>query len=381
MKIERIDAWICHFPFPEGHPFSPSWVPGLTTPNYSSVIYRLVTDDGIEGYTSCPAFLDEGKGPVNLMRAFLIGQDPTNPWTFRSMLEGATEALGLRVWHMETAIFDLAAKAAGLPLYKFLGGTRDRIKAYASFGEVREPKRRADDALAALDAGYLAVKLRPRHDTMDEDIAEVRAVRAAVGDRLGIACDANQGWRVDFFKPDNPRWDFKRALGTARAYEEFDVMWLEEPLHQFDFEGYKALRAQTTTRIAGAELVNSVWAVREFIERRALDIVQPDCILTGGIIGVLDLAKAARLAGLEFAPHTWNHTGIGMMANYHVAAATHCQWLEFPYDPPSFVVETRDAMLAEPIHVQPDGFVQLPDGPGLGITLDFDKIEAHGEAI
>ncbi len=379
MKIERLDAWICHFPWPE--PFKPAWVPGLASPANSCVIYRLTTDDGHEGYSAFAAFADEARGPVNLLRAFLIGRDPTRPAELRPIIESAVRVLGLRVWFIEAAILDLAAKAAGLPLYRYLGGARDRVPAYASFGEVREPKQRADDALAALEQGFKAIKLRPRHQTFAEDVEEVRTVREAVGDRLQIACDANQGWRVDVFDPTSPRWDFKRALATAKAYEEFDVMWLEEPLDQFDFEGYKALRAQTTTRIAGGELCGDIWAVREHIERRSLDIIQPDAMFTGGITGAIQLANMARAAGLEFAPHTWSGNGIGLVANLHVLGATHGAYLEFPYDPPSFTVEGRDAMLAEPIRIDADGTVGLPQGPGLGIELDIERIEAVGTPI
>src|SRR5260221_3736226 len=103
MKIERIDAWICHFPFPE--PFKPSWVPGLASPANSCVIYRLVTDEGLEGYTAFIAFADEAKGPINLMRAFLIGRDPTKPAELRPIIEAGVRVLGLKVWFVEAAIF------------------------------------------------------------------------------------------------------------------------------------------------------------------------------------------------------------------------------------------------------------------------------------
>jgi L-alanine-DL-glutamate epimerase-like enolase superfamily enzyme len=379
MKIERIDAWVCHFPLPAA--FSPSWVPGLASTSNSCVIYRLITDEGLEGYAGWVAFADEPRGPVNLMRAFLIGRDPTKPAEIRPVLETAVRVLGLRVWFVETAIYDLAAKAAGMPLYRFLGGARDRVPAYASFGEVRDPRRRAEDALAAIEHGFRAIKLRPRHQTMAEDIKEVRTVREAVGDRLVIAADANQGWRVDTFAPDNPvRWDFKRALATARAYEEYDVAWLEEPLDQFDFEGYRRLRDATTTRIAGGELVGDIWPCREMIERRAVDIIQPDATFTGGITGALEIAVLARHAGLGFAPHTWSN-GLGLVANMHVLAATHGEWLEYPYDPPGWVPEARDAMLRAPITVDADGTVALPRGPGLGLELDIERIEAHGTVL
>ncbi|MBI4728232.1 MAG: mandelate racemase/muconate lactonizing enzyme family protein [Acidobacteria bacterium] len=377
MKIERIDAWICHFPLPA--PFSPSWVPGLASRANSCVIYRLATDEGLEGYAGWIAFADEARGPVNLMRAFLTGRDPTRPAEIRPLLESAVRVLGLRVWFVETAIYDLAAKAAGLPLYRYLGGSCDRVPAYASFGELRDPGRRAEDALAAVERGFKAVKLRPRHATVAEDVAEVRAVRDAVGGGIGIAADANQGWRVDVFG-DGPRWDFERALATARAYVELGVAWLEEPLDQFDFDGYQALRAATTTPIAGGELAGDVWPCREMIERGAVDIIQPDATFTGGISGALEIATLARAARIGFAPHTWSN-GLGLAANLHVLAAAPGGLLEYPYDPPGWVPEARDAMLASPIGLDPDGCVALPQAPGLGVELDLERIAAHGTPI
>ncbi|MCA1833802.1 MAG: mandelate racemase/muconate lactonizing enzyme family protein [Actinomycetota bacterium] len=377
MKIDRIDAWICHFPLPA--PFSPSWVPGLANPNNSAIVYRLRTDEGLDGYAGWVAFADEPKGPVNLMRAFLLGRDPTRPSELRPMLESAVRVLGLRVWFVETALYDLAAKAAGLPLYRYLGGARDRVQAYASFGELRDGPRRAEDTLAAKELGFSCVKLRPRHPTMREDIEEVRIVRAAVGDDFGIACDANQGWRVDTFA-QGPKWDFKRALATAKAYEEFGVAWLEEPLDQFAFDDYKRLRDQTTTPIAGGELAGDVWPVRELIERRAVDIVQPDPTFTGGITGALGLARMAEQFGIGFQPHAWSN-GLGFAASLHVLAASNGALMEYPYDPPGWVPEGRDAMLAEPFRVDADGWITLPTGPGLGVELDLERIEAHGDAI
>ena len=379
MKIERIDAWICHFPLPA--PFSPSWVPGLASQNNSCVIYRILTDDGLDGIAGWIAFADEARGPVNLMRAFLAGRDPTRPQELRPLLETAVRVLGQRVWFVEAALYDLAAKAAGLPLYRYLGGSRDRVPAYASFGELRDPRKRAEDALAAIERGFKAIKLRPRHPAFREDVKEVRTVREAAGEDLVIAADANQGWRVDTFAPESPvRWDFKRALTTAKAYEEFGVAWLEEPLDQFDFEGYRRLRDQTTTPIAGGELCGDVWPLREMIERRALDIVQPDAMFTGGITGALQIASMAEQFGLGFAPHTWSN-GLGLVANMHVLAATHGTWLEYPYEPPGWVPDARDAMLTSPITVDPDGMVTMPTGPGLGVELDLERVQAHGTPI
>jgi len=110
-------------------------------------------------------------------------------------------------------------------------------------------------------------------------------------------------------------------------------------------------------------------------------IIQPDAMFTGGITGAVQIARMAQVAGLEFAPHTWSGNGIGLAANLHVLGATHGAWLEYPYDPPSFVVETRDAMLQEPILVDADGTVALPQKPGLGIDLNIEAIEKFGTPI
>ena len=105
-------------------------------------------------------------------------------------------------------------------------------------------------------------------------------------------------------------------------------------------------------------------------------------MFSGGITGAVQIARMARSAGLEFAPHTWNGNGIGLIANAHVCAATDATKLEFPYDPPSFVPEVRDAMLTEVIRIDPaDGCLVMPTGPGLGVELDIAAVEKHGEPI
>jgi D-galactarolactone cycloisomerase len=211
---------------------------------------------------------------------------------------------------------------------------------------------------------------------LKEDVAVVRAVREAVGDSMAIMVDANQGWRVDLF--DDVRWDFKRALQTARAYEEFDLTWLEEPLDQHDYAGYARLRAATTTPIAGGEMLSDLHGFRDHLVAGGLDVVQPDVVFSGGILTSRKIAGMAEAHNVAFAPHTWTN-GLGLAANMQVMAAVpNGGWCEYPYDAPGWVPEARDAMLAEPIRIDPDGFITMPDRPGLGTDLDWDRIEKHG---
>jgi L-alanine-DL-glutamate epimerase-like enolase superfamily enzyme len=117
------------------------------------------------------------------------------------------------------------------------------------------------------------------------------------------------------------------------------------------------------------------------IEHRAVDVLQPDAILSGGILMSRKIAGMAEAAGIGFSPHTWTN-GIGLRVNLQVMGAVPGNvWCEYPIDPPGWTPEARDAMLTEPTRVDPDGFVTIPDLPGLGIDLDEDAIAKHGEEV
>jgi D-galactarolactone cycloisomerase len=377
MKIERVDAWLFHSPLPAE--FRPSWTPGLPSTQCSGTIFRLVTDDGLEGYAGGLLVAEEARGVVDLLRLYLLGREPTDIEAVLRILRTSTRVLGYRAWHIEPALWDLVGKAAGLPVWKLLGGANPRLRAYQSTGELRSPEQRAEDALRSREEGFTAIKLRCRFPTLHEDVAVVRAVREAVGDTMAIMVDANQGWRVDLF--DDVRWDFKRALQTARAYEEFELTWLEEPLDQHDYAGYARLRVATTTPIAGGEMLSDLHGFRDHLVAGGLDVIQPDVVFSGGILTSRKIAGMAEAHDVAFAPHTWTN-GLGLAANMQVMAAVpNGGWCEYPYDAPGWVPEARDAMLAEPIRIDPDGWITMPDKPGLGIALDWERIEKHGVAL
>jgi L-alanine-DL-glutamate epimerase-like enolase superfamily enzyme len=296
------------------------------------------------------------------------------------ILRSATRVLGIRAWHVEPACWDLIGKARGEPVHRLLGGGRDRVRAYCSTGSLRSPQESAENALRMGEEGFGAIKLRIRFPTVDEDVAVVRAVRDAVGDSMRIMVDANQGWRVHGFGP-YPEWDLERATATAARLEELDLTWLEEPLDQFEYAGYRALRARTSVPLAAGEMLSDYHGFRDLIEGRCVDVVQADVTLSGGIRLCHDVGRLAEAAGLGFACHTWTN-GLGLAANLHVmAAAPNCEWAEFPYDPPGWVPEARDAMLTERFEIDAEGFVPVPNGPGLGVTLDEERIAAHAEEL
>ena len=377
MKITGIRVQLCHFPLPA--PFNPSWLAGFPQATNGCAIYRIQTDAGIEGVTASPLIADEAKGMVNLLRATFVGRDPTQVEDVFKILRSATRSLGLRSWHLEPACWDIIGKAAGLPVWRLLGGARNRIRAYCSFGEVRDGKQRIDDVAHVKELGFTAAKLRIRSMTIEEDVEQVRLVREAHPE-FTLMVDANMGWRVHGFAP-YPEWDVSRAIRTARALEEYRIEWLEEPLDQFDYRGYAEVRAHTSVPLAAGEMLSDLHGFRDLIEHRSVDIVQPDATLTGGILMARKVAGMAEAAGLRFNPHTWTN-GIGLRINMQLmGAAPNCDWCEFPYDPPGWVPEARDAMLTEPTSIDAEGFVTLPEGPGLGVELDEERIAAVGEEL
>jgi D-galactarolactone cycloisomerase len=364
MKITDVRTRTFDLPHAE-QPFHPTWQPAASRSHRLTVV-EVHTDEGITGI---------GSGGVltrlNTTAGLFVGRDPLAIEQHVEMLSTIAYFMG-RPWPIEIALWDIAGKAAGLPLYKLLGGHRDRLTAYASTGELRPTAQRVDDVLRLRDEGFRAVKLRFHSPNAMDDLPTLEAVRKAVGDSMTIMVDANQGWRYPADVSPH-RWDVNTAIRMARAMEEFGVFWLEEPLWAYDYDGLAELRRRTTTPIAGGELNRDLHEFREYLRHGCLDVYQPDATFAGGITTARKVAGMAEASGLSFAPHTWSN-GIGVMANLHLAAAVpNCPFIEFPYDPPAWPVETRDFFLTEPVRIDADGAVVLPDKPGLGIELDEEK--------
>ncbi len=346
-------------------PFMAAWDP---TPrrHFAATIVRVHTDEGITGIGSG----DTMAGFEEFVELFL-GQDPLAIARHSRTLETIAFHAG-RYWPLEAALWDIAGQALGVPVATLLGGTTDRLRAYASLGELRPPDRRVEDVLALLAEGFRAVKVRIARDRIDEGVAVVAAMREAVGDRMDILVDLNQWWRM--------AGDLDRGLGPQDARRvmarlaEHGVLWVEEPLAGEDLAGMAMLRQQTSVRVAGGEMGRTFEDLRLALERDALDVYQPDAVLSLGMSGVRTLAELALRRNRWFAPHTWTN-GIGLLANLHVCAGVGGgPYLEFPYDPPGWTPQRRDFMLAAPVAIDRDGFVIVPSAPGLGVALDEEAV-------
>lgn len=372
-----MELYSVRIPLPDT--FFPSWIPGYPQNSNHLTFLRLVTEDGIVGESAGVAFAEEAKGLGTTIAPFFLTMGDVTVEKVMNRLTAAT-FLGLRLWWVEPAVWDLLGKYASLPVHSLLGGGREKIPAYASLGEVREPARRVEDVLSLKEAGFRAVKLRAHSPDWREDVRVLEAVRKAVGSGLEIMVDANQGWRIEILTPA-PFWDLAAARNFSSACEALGVRWLEEPLNMHNRRGLRELRRSTPVPIAGGEMNSGFHEFRDLVEERCLDILQPDATLSGGISTSMKVASLCEAHGLGFAPHTWTN-GIGLQINLHVmAAVSACSWCEYPYDPPGWVPEARDALLTEPIRIDADGNISIPKKPGLGIDIDGDKLKKYGELI
>jgi L-alanine-DL-glutamate epimerase-like enolase superfamily enzyme len=223
-----------------------------------------------------------------------------------------------------------------------------------------------------VEEGFRAVKVRIAPGRLDEGVAVVAAIRAAVGEALEIIVDLNQWWRMagDISGRSGPV-DARRVVERLGGYQ---VLWVEEPLPGEDLRGMRTLRDQTGVRVGGGEMARTFEELRVALEEDALDVFQPDVVLALGISGVRTLAELALRRNRWFTPHTWTN-GIGLLANLHVCAGVGGgPFLEFPYDPPGWTPARRDFMLAEPVAVDATGAVVVPSSPGLGVQLDEEAV-------
>lgn len=368
MKITQVKVRLFEYPMPK--PFHPTWQPLPTTAARIHVV-EVHTDEGIVGIGS-------GGVPVRWEVAglFLMGQDPFAIEQHVANLRSMAFFVG-RPWPVEIALWDIIGKATGQPIYKLLGGGSDKLKAYASTGELRSLKARVESAKQIVSEGFRALKLRFHSPDWRDDVKTLEAVRMVVGDDIDIMVDGNWGWRI---APDRQlhRWDLKTAIAAAKAMEEYGVYWLEEPLDAYDYDGLAELRSRLTTlRLAGGELNRGPEEIKTYLEKGCFDVYQPDCTFIGGISTTRKIAAMVQAAGKVFTPHTWTN-GIGLVANLHCGAAgSSVPYVEFPYDPPNWTPEARDFIFAEPLRIDADGYVHLPQGPGLGIELDEEKMARY----
>ncbi len=281
----------------------------------------------------------------------LIGEDPSDIgklwdklcWAGASVGRSgmATQAIGA----FDVALWDLKAKRANLSLAKLLGSYRDSVRCYnTSGGFLHTPiDQLMVNAAASIARGIGGIKLKVGQPDAKLDIARVTAVRKHLGDAVPIMVDANQ------------QWDRPTAQRMCRIFEQFNLVWIEEPLDAYDHEGHAALAVQFDTPIATGEMLTSAAEHGDLIRHRAADYLMPDAPRVGGITPFLKIAAQAEHAGLMLAPH------FAMELHVHLAAA-------YPSEPWVEHFEWLEPLFNERITIS-NGRMLVPTCPGLGLSL------------
>jgi L-alanine-DL-glutamate epimerase-like enolase superfamily enzyme len=375
--IARIELFHVAIPLPA--PFYPSWIPGFPQTENRFTLVKVITDDGVVGYSAGPAMGRERAGLGDLLGPYLIGEDATDIGLIQQRLREMSY-LGWRNYWIEPAFWDIKGKLADKPVYELLGGQPCAIELYASTGELKRPAERIEEAEARHAEGFRTIKLRVHDFDETVDIQQVMETAKALGDRMNIAVDANQGWRVTIIG-DAPLWDLERAKRFADACADAGVAWLEEPLPMDAYEDLSALTAYNRVPIAGGELHTSgLPELKMMIERRCYHIFQPDALFAGGIAQTIEVARLCREHGLIYTPHTWTN-GIGLAVNTQLMAASgfaDVKQMEYPISPPGWTVEARDAILETPFY-HGRGKLETPTQPGLGFTINRSVLRKYGK--
>jgi L-alanine-DL-glutamate epimerase-like enolase superfamily enzyme len=350
---------------------------GLRGGPVGAVIARLRTDDGLEGIGS--AGVGNGAAPYILehsLRPIVVGANPFDVeilWEkmFRSTINFGRKGVALEaISAVDIALWDVMGKATGQPVYNLLGGrTRDRIRVYASRLYAHENL----DTLAAearhfCDQGFTAMKQRfgfgPRDGPagMRKNVALVKTVRDAIGPDVELMADAYMGWDVPY------------SIRMIRMLEDagMNLAWVEEPLIPDQIDGYAQIRRAVQTPISGGEHEFTRYGFGELIRREAVDILQPDVNRCGGITEARKIWAMAAAHGLRVIPHA------GQVHNYHlVMSQLNSPIAEYFPGPAENVPLDDDTLFWELFRGEPkavDGHVTLSASPGLGVTLNDERV-------
>ena len=342
------------------------------------VFVKVYTDEGIDGVGEATLEYKEKAliGAVEHIREYLVGKDPRQielHWhdIYRDAYWRGGAVLMSALSAVEMALWDILGKSLGVPVYQLLGGrANDKVRIYVNgwFSGAKKPEEFAACAKAAMERGVTALKWDPFGKAyltlsgaeLDNALACVAAVREAVGNR------------VDLLIEGHGRFDVPTGIRIAKELEQFRPMWFEEPVPPDNLEALKAVRDKSPVPISAGERLYTLKAFKDLFEMRAADYIQPDISHAGGIMELKKIAAMADTYYIPFAPH--NPSGpVANAATLQLAACCpNFNILEIMYSDVTWRADVTD----EDLHYE-DGYITIPDKPGLGIELNEEACLAH----
>ena len=343
-------------------------------------VLRIHTDEGVEGnnFLSMPS-AGHDQVAAQILRFFkplLVGADPLQIGALWSRMTRMSRFVDpMAIGSVDVALWDIAGKAAGLPVHRLLGSYRERVPAYFASGHHHRAEDYAEEALHWQGQGWRGYKLHPprapwlpaAREPVDGDIEACRAVRDAVGPAMALMLDSSWGY------------SYPEALRVGRAIEELGFHWYEDPLEVDDIYGYRELKRHLEVPILATEMtLGGLHTLPMWIVERATDFVRGDVAIKGGITGMIKIAHLAEAFHMNCEVH-FGYSALNNVASLHVIMAIpNCEWFEVlsfnragEHD-----LEHLNYGLAEPIEIDHDGFAHVPAAPGLGIGVDWELIRS-----
>lgn len=342
--------------------------------NNLHTLVEVITDDGVTGLGSVFTSAKLIEGAINVIRPFLTGASALDPSTTserlhqQSFWQGRGGAITHAISGIDIALWDILGKVTQQPISRLLGGRyRESIKPYGSL-LMDEPDKLRSSLEDGISRGFKAFKIGwgpfGRIDGKTDE-ALIKGARDTVGPHVELMVDAGGS---DAFWPHGYKW----AMNTAKMLADYGVAWFEEALRPDDIDGYVKLTEHAPLPITACEVLTRRQAFIEWIERRAVDYIQPDVTKVGGISEEHRIAQYADDHSILFVPHGWN-TAVGLAADLQlVAAAANARWVE--YITPAPYIED---LLLNSITMDENGMIPIPDGPGLGLQWNPNGIARY----
>ncbi|CAB3854359.1 MULTISPECIES: mandelate racemase/muconate lactonizing enzyme family protein [Achromobacter] len=335
-------------------------------------LVRVRSTDGQEGLGYCYAVNSAGRllsvAVTDLLAPRLIGQESLrveglwNELYQEALLLGRAGGVMRALSAIDTALWDLNARSAGVPLYQYLGATvKDRVPAYASGGYYqpgKTPDKLAAEMAQHVKEGFRAVKMKVGLESVAGERKRIAAVREAIGDDVRLMLDANNAWR-----------DLPTALEYMRAFEPYHPFWIEEPFSPDDIDNHVRLARATPVTVATGEVEAGRWRFKDLIASGATTILQTDATVCGGITEWRRIAATADSHGITVAPHAWHDVHIHLAAS--APNATYVEWM-----PDDHIVNFR-RLIDRQLQAE-DGNLLVPSEPGLAFRFDDDAIAEYG---
>ncbi|MBT4126821.1 MAG: mandelate racemase/muconate lactonizing enzyme family protein [Chloroflexi bacterium] len=375
-----------------------SWNPSFSegdegpasTGGYDLTVVRVHTDEGLTGIGQCEApslVIDAIIRSSQGLEALLVGEDPTEVQRLWQKMYNSTGVFGRRgvvigaIGAVETALWDIAGKAAGKPVHKLIwrsfttaASDTEPLKRVTPYATVYPPGANLDELEErvgiAISRGVKAIKIEEwpgqfGNVDLETDVAVIEKARSIIGPKRDLMIDVQNRWR-----------DVGQAIQTIDAIEEFNPYFIEAPLPADNIEGYRRLYESTNVRIAAGDWGFSTrHEFADLLRRGKLGVVQPSSVRAGGMHEILNIAEDAYQFGALCIPHTWCHV-IGVAAELHLAAITpNMPYFEFPIAfPASPLVED---LLLPNFEIAPDGTMEVPNRPGLGFELNEEVVSKY----